>query len=91
MVAKQTEVTEEGLLRALVMGLSICEGHEAVVRRELISLGSKLKKERQADFNRVLTALQQAKHWHKHSGRPEALKRLTELRAIFETPRSPNL
>lgn len=42
----------------------------AVARGELISLGSKLKKERQADFKRVLDALQEAEIQHKHSGGP---------------------
>lgn len=50
----------------------IWEAHKAVIRGEPIFLGTKLKKERQADFYRVLTALQQAELKHKIGGDPDA-------------------
>lgn len=64
---------------------TIWEGHKAVVRGELISLGSKLKKERQADVRQVLTALQQAELQHKHHRDINALKSLNDqtLRKLF--------
>lgn len=49
----------------------------------MISLGAKLKKARQADFQRVLCALQQAELRHWNYGDPEALKKNTELQELF--------
>lgn len=46
----------------------IWEGHKVVLRGELMSLGTKLKKERQIDFQRVLTALQQKELRHNCAG-----------------------
>lgn len=57
---------KENKMEGLSEGI-IWEGRKAVVRGELISLGSKLKKARQADSQRVLPALQQAELSHKRS------------------------
>lgn len=59
------------------------EGHKAVVQNSLIAWGSKLKKERQADFQWVFGALQQVKLGHKHTAHPEELRRLTDLHTLF--------
>lgn len=61
----------------------IWEGHKVVLRRELILLGCKLKKEGQIDFQKVLTALQHEELRHKHQGDAGALGHLTELRVLF--------
>lgn len=58
-------------------------GHKAVLRGELISLDTKLKRERQTDFQKVLSALQLAELGYKHSGDSEALTKLTEIRELF--------
>lgn len=62
---------------------TILECHKAVIRGELIAQGTKLKRERQADYHRVFTALQQAELKHKTGGAPEALRELIELRDLF--------
>lgn len=72
------EINTEGMSKGIIW-----VGHKAVVRGELISLGSKFKKASQADFNRILQALQQAALQHKHDRDPEVLKKLTELRELF--------
>lgn len=54
---------------------TIWEALKALIRGELISLGTKFKKEQQADFHRVFTALQQAELKHKAGGGPEALRK----------------
>lgn len=59
------------------------EGHKAIVRGTLIALGSKIKKESQADFQRVLQVLQRAELSHKQTPDPEEFRRLTELRMLF--------
>lgn len=61
----------------------IWEGHKAVIWGELILRGARCKRTRQADFQKVLEALQQAELCHKRHGDPEALKRLLELRELF--------
>lgn len=44
---------------------TLWEGHKAVVRGALIAWGTKVKREKQADFQRVFKALQQAGLLHK--------------------------
>lgn len=51
-------------------------GHKAIVRGVFIALGTKFEKERQAHFQWVLMALQQAELRHKHQATPVALQRL---------------
>lgn len=77
-----TNYFNENVADNISMGI-VWEGHKAVVRGELISLGVKLKKMLQADFDRVLAALQDAELKHKQNGGLEALRRLTELRDLF--------
>lgn len=69
------EITTDGLSKGIVW--------EEAIRGELISLCSKFKKAHQADFQRVLDALQKAELQHKHSGDPESLKKLTDLRELI--------
>lgn len=71
----------EDLIKVIVW-----EGHKAVVRGELVSLGSKRKKSRQADLQRVLYALQQTEFQHKHGGDPETelFLRLLDLQALSQ-------
>lgn len=59
------------------------EGHTAVVCGTFIAMGDKLNKERQADFQRVLQALQQAELRHKQTSDPDEFHRLSELRQLF--------
>lgn len=76
MISRVTKVLihsfEENTTEDLIEGI-VWEAHKALVRGELISLGFKLKKACQADFQRVLCVLQQAELRQKHSGDPEAL------------------
>lgn len=72
------ENNTEGMSKGIIW-----EGQKAVVRGELISWGSRLKKARQVDFHRVLQALHKAELEHKQNGNPEALRRLTEMRELF--------
>lgn len=62
---------------------TIWECHKAAIQGEVIAQGTRLKRERQADYHRVFSALQQAELKHKAGGDPKALRELTDLGELF--------
>lgn len=64
----------------------IWEGHKAVIRGELILQGARCKRARQANFQRVLEALQHAELRHKHHGDPRGSKEVVGAERAFLTP-----